>query len=430
VHESGDAIELYLPNLRAVVGRIAARFFHYPSEEMKVIGVTGTNGKTSVTHYIAQLLNLNEMKTAVIGTLGVGVPFGQPALESQERTTPNVIDVHRNLAKLRDAGVACVAMEVSSHGLDQGRVDQVRFEGAVFTNLSRDHLDYHETMEAYGAAKAKLFKWPSLAFSVLNKDDPFSETLREVIGSKSNVLDYGVEDANVQRHGCFASDTDFSKGVSAQIRTPAGVFALVSPLMGRFNLDNLLATIGVAYHLGISPAGLEKASQVQAVQGRMQVLQHEDSPKVIIDYAHTPDALENLMKAVKPYCNGQIYLMFGCGGDRDAGKRPQMAQIAQRYSDHIVLTDDNPRYEDPEQIVQDILAGFSPAEEVEVIHSRAEAIAHLIDHAGVADVIVLAGKGHESYQELRGEKLGFSDIEVAQTALDQRRKQNRAATHD
>lgn len=429
VHESGQAIELYLPNLRKVVGQLASRFFQAPGRDLKVIGVTGTNGKTSVSHYIAQLLQLNGIKTGVIGTLGVGFPLTDEPLKPLDRTTPNVIDVHRYLAELRDDGATCVAMEVSSHGLDQGRVDEVPFVGAVFTNLTRDHLDYHGTMEAYGAAKRKLFARSGLKFAVLNLADAYAQTIADALAPDVELVGYGIEEdmdpivaenalAEPQGGLILAQAKSAGLGLRADVATPQGRIELSSALIGRFNLSNLLAAMGVCAGLGGSLDDLKKASEIVAVKGRMEMIRKAGFAAVVVDYAHTPDALENVLHAVRPYCQGKLHLMFGCGGDRDTGKRAEMARIAQQLADHVVVTDDNPRTEDPAAIVQDILQGFDTPGSVDVIHGRADAIESLMRTAAPDDVVVLAGKGHECYQEIDHERLEFSDLDVARKAMD------------
>ena len=419
VHESGEAIELYLPNLRKVVGQLASRFFQQPSKELKVIGVTGTNGKTSVSHYIAQLLNLNGMKTGVIGTLGVGFPILDESLTDLERTTPNVIDVHRHLAELRDQGAACVAMEVSSHGLEQGRVDEVNFTGAVFTNLTRDHLDYHGTMEAYGKAKLKLFMQQALEFVVINRDDNFSGAIRKTLAKDVALFEYGLKPLAAEQSASLvgAKILPASFGIRAQVTIPEGEFELNCDLLGEFNLYNVLASVGVCLGLGGNLEDCEHASKIKAVKGRMELFRKEGYPVVIVDYAHTPDALENLLSSLRPYCHGRLHLMFGCGGDRDGGKRSEMAKVAEAMADHVIVTDDNPRTEDPAEIVADIMKGFESVKEVEVIHGREKAIQQLISNARTDDFVVLAGKGHECYQEINQEKIAFSDLAVARKVM-------------
>ncbi len=415
VHESGQAIEMYLPNLRAIVGSLAERFFKLPSSDVRVVGVTGTNGKTSVTHYIAQMLNISGVKTGVIGTLGYGVPGSEAGLLTLDRTTPNVVDVHRYLAALRDDGVSCVAMEVSSHGLDQGRVDNVKFHAAVLTNLTRDHLDYHGSMESYARAKRRLFEVSGLSFAVINLDDPVAPEFLSALGGDVKALGYsslGAGDAVVT-----ASTVGGSEYVQAEIEAPKGKFSLRSSLVGRFNLDNLLAAIAVCDGLGVDADCLSNASKVTSVTGRMEVIDREGCPRVVVDYAHTPDALENLLAAVRPHCIGRVHLLFGCGGDRDTGKRADMARVAESLADRVVVTDDNPRNEDPAMIIKDILSGFTDSSLIDVIHSREVAIQQVISQAAVDDIVVLAGKGHEQYQEVLGERLLFSDVAVASDAM-------------
>lgn len=408
VFEDGDAVELFVDDLKQWIGVIADRFFHSPSGDISVIGITGTNGKTSVANYLADFLLSDGVATGIIGTLGYGMPAeGKSTIQLTTHTTPNVVDVHRYLAALRDKGAKCVAMEVSSHGLEQGRVDAVQFEGAVYTNLSRDHLDYHGSMKEYAHAKRKLFQSKGLRFAVINSDDPYAKDMKSALSSHVELVCYGIESpADVE-----AQNIEFLSGIKASVTTPLGEIRIDSRLMGRFNLSNLLAVIAVAVAKRRPLSSLERVNQLLPVKGRMEMLHVPGQPTVVIDYAHTPDALKNVLEALKPHCQGRLRVVFGCGGDRDSGKRPEMAAIAEVMADDVLITDDNARFEDPKQITSDILKGFTPQAKVSVIHDRSQAIARALAEANENDLIVVVGKGHETWQEVRGERSHFSDIE-------------------
>lgn len=409
-HEDQGAVELVVDNLRALLGTIADRFFKEPSASVDVIGVTGTNGKTSVSSYIAQLLHLNGIKSGVIGTLGFGLI--DEGLVATNYTTPDVVEVHRSLAALRDAGAKCVVMEVSSHGLEQGRVDGVRFEGAVFTNLSREHLDYHGSMDQYAKAKQKLFEKDELKYAVLNADDALAQTYQDVLAEHVNLFTYGIDNEAVIK----ADQVSLEQGIQANIRFDGSQFSMHSPLLGLFNLSNLLAVIAVGVARNFNKDALVKVNDLKAVPGRMELLTLPNKPTVVIDYAHTPDAIKNALLALRAHCKGMLTVVFGCGGDRDQGKRSEMAAIAEAHADKIVVTDDNPRTESPEAIVADILSGFIKADTVQVIHDRAAAIQAAIETSG-DDLVLIAGKGHEDYQEVNGERLPFSDSDVVKRCL-------------
>ena len=404
---------VWVDNLRNHVGEIAARFFDRPSAALHVIGVTGTNVKTSMVQLLAAALQGLGARAATIGTLGAGLVG---AIESGERTTPDAISVHGLLAQFRDAGASHVAMEVSSHALDQGRVNAIDFEVAVFTNLTRDHLDYHGTMQAYGAAKAKLFAWPGLRAAVVNTDDAFGRELAASLPPGVQRLRYAIDvDAeiramNVRTHG---------DGLSFDLVTPWGAGEIHSALLGRFNVYNLLAVAACLGALGYTFAQIQNAiSGLQPVVGRMNRLGGGDLPLVVVDYAHTPDALEQALASVRAHCDGKLICVFGCGGERDAGKRPQMGAIAERLADEIVVTDDNPRGEDGDAIVAQIVAGLGDARRARVQRDRALAIALALRSARAGDVVLIAGKGHEPYQETGGVKRPFDDTDVARSVLE------------
>ncbi|WP_374440129.1 UDP-N-acetylmuramoyl-L-alanyl-D-glutamate--2,6-diaminopimelate ligase [Pseudomonas panipatensis] len=401
-----------IKGLAGQLSAIAGRFYGEPSRGIDLIGVTGTNGKTSVSQLVAQALDLLGQRCGIVGTLGSGF---HGALESGRHTTPDALALQGTLAHLKQSGARAVAMEVSSHGLEQGRVAALEFDVAVFTNLSRDHLDYHGTMEAYGAAKAKLFAWPGLSCRVINLDDSFGRQLA-ADAQDSRLLSYSLEDPSAY---LFCREARFSDaGVEAQLVTPHGEGLLRSSLLGRFNLSNLLAVVGALLGLDY-PLGeiLRVLPQLQGPVGRVQRLGGGAKPLVVVDYAHTPDALEKVLLALRPHVHGQLLCLFGCGGDRDSGKRPLMAQVAERFADRVLVTDDNPRSEDSARIIDDIRAGFAKPEAVSFVSGRGEAIARLIASAAAADVVLLAGKGHEDYQEIAGVRHPFSDLQEAAKAL-------------
>ncbi|WP_339478076.1 MULTISPECIES: UDP-N-acetylmuramoyl-L-alanyl-D-glutamate--2,6-diaminopimelate ligase [unclassified Pseudomonas] len=398
--------------LAAQLSDIAGRFYAEPSRHLNLVGVTGTNGKTSVTQLVAQALDLLGQHCGIVGTLGNGF---HGALESGLHTTPNPIAVQATLADLKKAGAKAVAMEVSSHGLDQGRVTALAFDVAVLTNLSRDHLDYHGTMQAYGEAKAKLFAWNDLKCRVINLDDEFG---RQLAAEKreSRLITYSLEDASAYLYVRLAQFND--EGVRATLVTPQGEHHLRSTLLGRFNLSNVLAAIGALLGLDYALDEILKVlPKLEGPAGRMQRLGGGTQPLVVVDYAHTPDALEKVLTALRPHAKGKLLCLFGCGGDRDRGKRPLMAEVVERLADGVLVTDDNPRSEDPLRIFDDIRAGFAAADNVTFVEGRGLAIAQLIASASADDVIVLAGKGHEDYQEINGERHAFSDLVEADHAL-------------
>lgn len=408
--------------LRERLGEIADEFFGHPSRVLWMAGVTGTNGKTSCSQWIAQALAATGRKTAVLGTLGAGFPG---ALEAAANTTPDAVELHGRLAQFVAEGASACAMEVSSHGIAQGRVNGVQFDAALFTNLSRDHLDYHGSMEGYAAAKAKLFRWPGLKHAVINVDDPFG---RELAGnldrSEVNVVGYGIGRGDVA-----ARKLDLStRGLRLEIATPWGAASLESPMLGRFNAYNLLGVLSVLVLSGVPlNVAAEALANVHPVPGRMQLVRESGAPLVVVDYAHTPDALEKVLETLRGVLRpgARLYCVFGCGGDRDPGKRPLMGEVATRLADHAVITSDNPRSEDPLAIIAAVAAGAHPNHSTEP--DRAAAIAHALYEAQAGDIVLLAGKGHEAYQEIDGLKLPFDDAKVARDLLRRLKGQARHA---
>jgi UDP-N-acetylmuramoyl-L-alanyl-D-glutamate--2,6-diaminopimelate ligase len=409
---------LWIDGLHAFVGEIASRFFGRPSEAMRVLGVTGTNGKTSTVQLLAQALEQLGHRAATIGTLGAGL-HGQ--LREGERTTPDAIAVQQLLAEFRRDGATHVAMEVSSHALEQGRVAATAFEVAAFTNLTRDHLDYHGSMEAYGAAKAKLFVWPGLKAAAINIDDAFGRELARKL--PAGVRGWRLSSAGDAQADVVASDIVTSaEGVAFSVRTPWGERRIHSRLLGRFNVANLLTVIGCLGALGEPFERIAGAIEaLEPVNGRMNRIGGlQGAPLVVVDYAHTPDALEQALTALRAHCEAQLICVFGCGGERDAGKRPQMGEIAERLADAAIVTDDNPRGEDGDAIVAQILAGMTRPQAAVVQRDREAAIRSALKMARTGDVVLIAGKGHETYQEGAGGKRAFDDMAIARLALEAR----------
>jgi UDP-N-acetylmuramoyl-L-alanyl-D-glutamate--2,6-diaminopimelate ligase len=425
---SSEAIAKYPPkqlemvisasNMNKVCAEISAAFYGYPGQKLKMVGVTGTNGKTTTTHLIEYFLTKANLATALLGTLYTRWPgFSQTAAF----TTPFAVDLQQRLAQAVDAGCEFGVMEVSSHALAQDRVFGCQFEVAVFSNLTQDHLDYHKDMEDYFGAKALLFSPDYLqGRAIINADDEYGKRLIAGLG-KERVWTYSVNDntADLWMSGLNYQPT----GVSGILHTPKGDVAFSSPLVGQYNLENLLAAVGAVLHLGLDLQLVAKyIPDFPGVPGRMervQISDHQDI-SVIVDYAHTPDSLENLLKAARPFIPGRMICVFGCGGDRDRTKRPKMGKIAAELADIAVVTSDNPRTENPDKILEDILAGITDAVQPVVIGDRATAIRTAILEAQPGDGVLLAGKGHEDYQILGTEKIHFDDREQAREALQER----------
>ncbi|MCW9025250.1 MAG: UDP-N-acetylmuramoyl-L-alanyl-D-glutamate--2,6-diaminopimelate ligase [Gammaproteobacteria bacterium] len=411
---TGQRIPLIaIAGLPAKLGLIADRFYHSPSKDMHVVGITGTNGKTSCSQYLAQALS-HESFCGVMGTLGAGIYGG---LKDTNHTTPDALHCHRWLAEMHAAGVNNISMEVSSHALDQGRVNGIEFDCAVFTNLSRDHLDYHGDLENYALAKQVLFGMPGLKQAVINVDDTYGRKLfhKQIAGVQ--VVSYGLNKENqpdVYGHDLVLNE----QGMQMIVSTPWGAGVLKAPLLGRFNASNLLAVLSVLLLKNMPlDTVLERLALVSPVAGRMEAIKVKGKPHVIIDYAHTPDALEHVLSTLREHCNEQLWCVFGCGGDRDQGKRTMMGGIASQYADHVVLTNDNPRTENPGKIIADIQQGVTEKNNVMVETDRARAIEYAIENAGRRDIVLIAGKGHEDYQIIGNEKQPFSDIEQAKKYL-------------
>ena len=400
-----------IPNLSAHQGKIADRFYQHPSKDLGVVGITGTDGKTSCSQFIAQVLSeTDDIPCGVIGTIGYGM-YG--ALVPGVHTTPGPLDVQKVLSDVREIGGKHAVMEVSSHALEQGRVNEVDFDIAVLTNLTQDHLDYHGTKEAYADAKRKLFEKESLSHVVINADDQFGIELKEACKTRVPCLSYGFhKDADVRGYGLITSP----EGIRMRVKTPYGKGVLTSSLIGDFNAMNLLTVLSVLMCIEMPlEQALEFIKDIKPVAGRMERFGGGDKPLVIVDYAHTANALEQVLKALRPITERKLTCVFGCGGDRDKSKRPEMGRVAFELADNIVITDDNPRTENSMNIISDILAGCRDvagdqnSENVEVEQNRAAAIEWAINHSGKGDVVLIAGKGHEAYQFIGSRQVPFDD---------------------
>lgn len=419
VEHSSNIPMIAIDELTEKLGDIAARFYKNPSEQMTVIGITGTNGKTSCSQFLSQILD----DCGIIGTLGWGE---LSSLQKTLNTTPDALETQRILAELLSSQKKVVAMEVSSHGLDQGRVNGVAFKGAIYTNISRDHLDYHGTMEAYLQAKLLLLNAPGLAFVVVNLDDAFSDQIIAVVPENVEVWGYSVK--GKARLGCRCSiaenilNTD--EGIEFDLHSLVNKHRIKVPLYGDFNVENVLAVFTTMLAIGVAESeAIERLANIKPITGRMERFGGQGDPLIFVDYAHTPDALDKVLASAKKHCTQALWVVFGCGGDRDKGKRPQMGRIASERANHAIITDDNPRFENGLDIVNQILKGCVIASDsmtscnVEIIQDRAQAIQSVLARASAKDCIVVAGKGHENYQELNGIRLDFSDSEVINDAL-------------
>ncbi|MBI5891519.1 MAG: UDP-N-acetylmuramoyl-L-alanyl-D-glutamate--2,6-diaminopimelate ligase [Nitrosomonadales bacterium] len=415
---------LAVSDLRHRAGLIADRVYGQPSQKLWMVGVTGTNGKTSISHWLSRTFSALGRKSAVLGTLGNGFPDG---LQPTANTTPDALLVHKLLAEFERHGAKTAVMEVSSHALTQGRVNGVKYDVALLTNLTRDHLDYHGDMQSYAAAKRRLFDWEHLKYAVLNLDDAFgAELAGQLQDSPVEVIGYGLIDESLKLaerlgirmvYGNLAQMN--AQGLTLQLHTSWGAAGLHSKLIGRFNASNLLGALAVllASEANIDAAVHELGLQ-KAVAGRMQTLGGKDAPSVVVDYAHTPDALEKVLMTLREVTEpsgGKVICVFGCGGDRDRGKRPMMGTVASKFADVRIVTSDNPRSEEPRAIIDAICAGMQG--EYQIVEDRAKAIAHAIGTAQPIDTVLLAGKGHEDYQEIKGVRYPFSDSEIAHRAL-------------
>ena len=401
-----------VPHLGRHAGTIAERFFDAPSQHLTIAGITGTNGKTTCAYLLAQALVLTGRRAAYMGTLGFGLPG---ALSEAALTTADAVNVQRQLAQLRALGAECVAMEVSSHALDQGRVTAVRFHTAVFTQLTRDHLDYHGTMAEYAAAKARLFSWTTLAARVINIDDALGRELarhsahaRLIVTTRQALAAEQLGAASFVRAARVVARPS---GLTLAIESSWGACELDVPLLGDFNADNVLTVLAVLLGWDVPLAAAAAAlARAPAPPGRMEPF--GSGPHALVDFAHTPDALAQALQAARAHCRGRLWVVFGCGGNRDAGKRPLMGEIAARLADEVVLTDDNPRGENPQAIINDIRRGIAADRALVIEHDRAQAIRSTLARAAPADLVLIAGKGHEAYQIYGRERRAFRDQSI------------------
>lgn len=404
--------------LRNQLGELAARFYHYPAKKLRMLGITGTNGKTSCSHYIAQILAAENIRCGIIGTLGHGF-YGD--LCDVGLTTPDAISLQSILNDFCVREANTVSMEVSSHSIDQGRINAIDFEMGIFTNLTQDHLDYHGTMEAYAAVKRRFLAENSTQQAIINVDDAYGRKWLSELKNKKSVYTYGYKskENSTVFPSIYADNIQLSlSGIKARVHTPWGNGEIETALIGEFNLSNVLATLTALCVYGMPLVNvLQHLSQLKAVAGRMQTLGGNERPRVVVDYAHTPDALEKALQALRLHTKSNLICVFGCGGDRDHGKRPQMAEIAEHYADKVIVTNDNPRHEKPEAIAVDIMHGFARPERVIIELNRSKAIQKSIQLAEAQDCILIAGKGAEHYQQVGDEKIPFDDADTVRKFL-------------
>ena len=397
----------YVQDLNQELSALAGRV--YQSDATQLIGVTGTNGKTTITQLIAQWLDLVGQRSGVMGTTGNGF---LDDLQTAKNTTGSAIEIQRTLSELSAQNAAYTAMEISSHGLVQGRVKALKFAAGVFTNLSRDHLDYHGTMEEYALAKQSLFTKHHCQHAIINADDPVGLAW---LSELSDAVAVSLNPITDRANAVWASDVAYAEtGIRMDFDGAWGTGSLQVPLIGQFNASNVLVAFATLLALGIDKQQLvDSAPKLQPVIGRMELFQAPQKAKVVVDYAHTPDALEKALAALRVHCSGNLWAIFGCGGDRDKGKRPMMAETAEQFADKIIISDDNPRSEDPAEIVKDMLVGLKQPQAAYVEHDRYQAAKFALEQAGNNDIILLAGKGHEDYQVLKDETVHYSDRESA-----------------
>lgn len=418
-----DIAVIAIDNLSAKLSEIAARFFSYPSQRLSVIGITGTNGKTSCSQFIAQALADSGFSCGTMGTLGYGI-YGD--LKETQLTTPDPVFTQMALAEMAQDGIDPVVMEVSSVGLHQKRVKAVKFDTAIFTNLTRDHLDYHESMEDYGNNKKKLFTSEGLGRAIINLDDPYALSVINAIAPSVDVNTYSLKNSAATVYA--ESLTLTRQGFEARIVTPIGAGTVKGKLIGYFNVSNLLAVIAtlINYLPKKKDVDIERLceliSGLTSVDGRMEIIGDSDQVTAVVDYAHTPDGLRSALKGLRDHFSGNIWCVFGCGGNRDKGKRPLMGEIAESFADRLIIADDNPRNEEGDEIVQHILSGMNKPEAVIVQRDREKAIEYAVANAKSGDVVLVAGKGHETYQDVGDSRLIFSDANQVRLALQAREK--------
>ena len=400
-------------NLDKKLGDIAARFYADPSQHLNIVGITGTNGKTSCSQFLGQTMDA----CGVIGTLGWGT---YSELHSTFNTTPDALMLQKILAHFVKQGLANVAMEVSSHGLQQGRVNAIKFNGVIFNNLSRDHLDYHGSMEAYFQAKLRLVQWPGLGFVVVNLDDSYAQRVVSAIPDGVRVMTYSLQDKmHAKDSSIQARNIKYTlAGIECDVLWQGEQATLKAGLLGDFNLQNILAVMAVLLQEGMPLAqSLLVLQSIKPVIGRMECFTGgKGMPLVVVDYAHTPDALAKVLSTLRQHCGAKLSVVFGCGGERDKGKRKEMGACAEQLADQVIVTDDNPRFEAAEAIINDVVAGLK-MHKVSVINDRKTAIAHGISSSSELDIVLVAGKGHEDYQEIKGVKHPFSDRGIVRVLL-------------
>ncbi|HLB42588.1 MAG TPA: UDP-N-acetylmuramoyl-L-alanyl-D-glutamate--2,6-diaminopimelate ligase [Gammaproteobacteria bacterium] len=408
-----------IDQLSRQLGQIASRFYDFPVKQLRMIGVTGTNGKTSCTHFLAQCLQALHIPCGTIGTLGVGFD-GQ--LQETSLTTPDAITLQASLRDLVNKGAQVVAMEVSSHSIEQGRVNSIPYETGIFTNLTQDHLDYHGDMASYAAVKQRFLMDSSVKQIIINADDAYGEDWMHELAQQKSVFSYSIRRPSAkpqQLPSVFTKSIQLlSQGIKANVGSFWGEGELLLPLMGQFNLSNALAVLTALCAMGFSfQEVINQLSQLKSVPGRMQALGGMTKPLVVVDYAHTPDALEKVLQALRDHTLGKLICVFGCGGDRDKTKRSLMASIAEQLADQVWVTTDNPRHEQPEVIAEEILQGFSNKLQIHVELDRSKAIQNSIQSAQAGDCVLIAGKGAERYQQIGDDKIPFDDVTQVQTCL-------------
>lgn len=421
---SNKVLCIHCKDLKYKVGSIASRYYEQPSLSLDVIGVTGTDGKTSIAHFLAQCLDAYDVHCGVLGTLGNGFIND---LHPTGLTTVDALLVQKTLSDIQRAGARHVVMEVSSHGLDQGRVNGVSFTTAVFSNMAQDHLDYHGTIDNYAAAKKRLFYTPGLGNAVINLDDEFGRKLAREVREYVSVWGYSLKEDVSEYEDCadyFVNAQEikaFDRGYHLTVSTPRGVGSFDIPLLGRFNVSNALAVLST---LLVSQLSFEEATAsltaVRSVDGRVEIIAEPEKPVVVVDYAHTEQGLSAVCQSMREHFKGDIWCVFGCGGDRDRSKRPLMAKVAEKYATRVIVTTDNPRHEDPQSIIDEVMTGFSSTANVEAVLDRRQAIDIAITNAQPGDVVLLAGKGHETSQIVGDVHIAFDDRRVAREFLSAR----------
>ena len=426
IKEKFEAGFVLVNDLKRSVSKVAANFYDDPSRAMNLIGVTGTNGKSSVVSFISQIVRKHRFLSATVGTLGYGIEGEE--LITTKMTTPSAIDCQRILCELNSANVRYVSMEVSSHAIDQSRIDHIAFDIVLLTNITRDHLDYHGSFEEYSKTKKQFIDLNFHAIAIVNYDDiECKRYFDSNVTSDRKLLSYSTYD---EKADVFAKDVTFKpNGISATIVSPWGKVSIFLKMIGEFNLSNALASVAACCSLGLNFESVcSSLEEIQSVKGRLQRVFSEiesssEEPKVFIDYAHTPNALENALRAIEKHSDGELWVVFGCGGDRDRGKRADMGAVAFRYADHVVLTSDNSRTEQTKDIVNEILTGVDHNNNFVIVEDRAKAINVAVKSASPNDVVLIAGKGHEEYQECNGVTIPFSDFDEAKDALMLRSKE-------